>query len=210
MTHYDRAMAHVTEGNSDARTAACVIYAADDPPVELLDALLARRVDVRVERDPYAVIAALQESKPRRGQAPVPMVLVLAEPDRLALLGRVLDVVSIVVPGVTLWRHAAGDPQPLAAVTPDERRSYRSGYSGGATSGFSDAGEGFVPAQGALRAVETPSLRLAGGESGEMPNPNRSSSDTDGADVDAQKSVSEPELEVLLGLRASSERCHEQ
>lgn len=194
----------------DGRTAACVVYAVDDAPAELLDALLARHVDVRVERDAYATVAALAEARPSNGQPRVPVVLILVEPSELPLLGSVLEVADRIAPGATLWRHASGDAQPLAAVTPAEKRSFRATDSG--SSGLLRRRDDLAGSTGS-GGYSAPRLRLAGGEedgsggtdlvhSHDPPNPGERSSDTSSG----QRALSEDELRILLGTAPSEEQ----
>lgn len=189
---------------SVGRTAACVVFSTEPPPSELLDALLARQVDVRVERDPYATIAALYEARPGPGQPRVPVVLILVEPDDLPMLARVLTVVERVTPGATLWRHAADRVQPLAAVTPAERRIFRGLDATGATGGS------YPPDQVGLAKENHQSdpvghqLRLTGDAQPEdRANSTPRSSDTDST---GERVLTEAELQILLGGTPAKEQ----
>lgn len=191
-----RAPDQASPPSDEQRSAACVVYATGAPPSDLLDALIARGVDVRHECDPYGVLAGLAESRPLPTERHVPIILALVEPDTLPQLADTIDAVETAFPDTVLWQHRATSETPLSAVTTRERRA----WSGRGREHENTHDEVVV------RPITPPRLRLAGDSPGApagVPNADPPPSDTTEA---GSVGLSEDELSTLLGAMPSTER----
>ncbi|MEO0512230.1 MAG: hypothetical protein AAF108_04965 [Planctomycetota bacterium] len=199
----------------DHRTAVCVVYTADSPPGDLLDALIARRVDVRHETEPYAVLASLHEARPGRGEPRIPLVLAVIEPERRELMPELLDAVEASFPGCNLWQHRAADENPLSAVSPADRAEWRlAGASAASSTAYAPdpgANQGQAPrleSRESPRTIE-PKLRLAAHEPMLDPIPHEATNPGDrSSDTHPKPGVglSDDELRTLLGESPRNEQ----